>query len=184
MFFFEPFTSGMKIYEEMQKFWVDYMQSMFKDPTFLLNLGAGINSSLDGRKELKAFSKQCLESVNMPTRDDTARILQYLQGIESRIIGLEEHMEDMEDALKETQKGLPPVETQKGLPPVEKKMAPPTVEAGIEHATIAPKKEPATIAPKKETAPAVAKKAPAPGGSKKTATKAKKSQPGKSRRGA
>ena len=41
----------------------------------------------------------------MPTRDDIARVLGYLQRIESRLLGLEEKIEDLGDRLRTLEAG-------------------------------------------------------------------------------
>ena len=100
--FMEPMNK--QFYEQMEKTFVEKINEMMLNPSFLSSISKGVESGLDGKKKTDDVMKNYLEKMNMPTRDDTARVLQYLQKIESRIIGLEEKLEDLGDEIENLKK--------------------------------------------------------------------------------
>jgi hypothetical protein len=81
--------------EMMEKMFVEKINDAIRDPAFLNQFGKVVGAGLDGKKKMDDASRAYLERMNMPTRDDIARILQYLQQIENRLIAVEEKVEDL-----------------------------------------------------------------------------------------
>jgi hypothetical protein len=110
--FFDPTGLGKQYSEEMEKIFIKQFEDMIRNPSFLSQVGKVMGSGMEGKKIQDEALKSWMEKMNIPTRNDTAKILQYLQTIESRIIGLEEKLEDLEDKLMEkAEKESKPVES-------------------------------------------------------------------------
>jgi len=98
--FGDPFTMSSKMIEQMEALFIERMKEMLGSPSFLSSLSKGVESGLEGKKEFDSALKKHMESLNIPTRDDFAKILIYLQRIESKVADLEESVEDLSDELK------------------------------------------------------------------------------------
>ncbi len=101
----DPTKFSKEYLEEMEKLFVGQVGNMLRNPQFLKEAGKGMEAGLESRKAFNGSMKAYLEASNMPTRDDIARVLQYLQTIESRLLGLEEMMEDLSDRLPRKRRG-------------------------------------------------------------------------------
>jgi len=114
--FGDPFTMSSKMIEQMEALFIERMKEMLGSPSFLSSLSKGVESGLEGKKEFDSALKKHMESLNIPTRDDIAKILIYLQRIESKVADLEESVEDLSDELKAIKNAspvkAPPVRTQ------------------------------------------------------------------------
>ena len=97
--FFDPTSFGKEYYEEMNKKFIEQFNQVLRNPAFLSEMTKNMASGLENKKVFDDAMKKYLESANLPTRDDFAKVMQYLQAIESRIITLEEKLEDMEDKI-------------------------------------------------------------------------------------
>jgi polyhydroxyalkanoic acid synthase PhaR subunit len=98
--FMDPTLMGKEYFEQVEKLFVNKLKETLKDPEFLSVVNQGIDMNLENKKNVNDSVKNYLKSLNMPTREDIARVLQYMQAIESRIISMEEKLEDLEDHLK------------------------------------------------------------------------------------
>ena len=102
--FMDPSLFGKQFYEQMEKMFIDKMNEMIHNPKFLSNISKGVEAGLDSKKKSDEAMSSYLKKMNMPTREDTAKILQYLQKIESKILDLEEKLEDLEDDINTLKK--------------------------------------------------------------------------------
>jgi polyhydroxyalkanoic acid synthase PhaR subunit len=102
--FMDPTQFTKQFYEQMEKNFIDKINEMIHNPSFPSSISKSVESGLDGKKKTDDLMKTYLEKMNMPTREDTAKILQYLQKMESRIIELEEKIEDLQDEIKKQNK--------------------------------------------------------------------------------
>lgn len=99
--FVDPTGFGKEYFEQLEKVFIGKFSQMLQDPSVLAQVGKGMDAGLEGKKATDTAMKKYLEQAQIPTRDDVARILQYLQAIESRIISLEEKIEDLADRIPE-----------------------------------------------------------------------------------
>lgn len=99
--FMDPTQFGKQFYEQMEKTFIEKMNELIHNPSFLANISKGVEAGLDSKKKNDDLMKNYLEKMNMPTREDTAKILQYLQKIEAKLLDLEEKIEDLSDGISE-----------------------------------------------------------------------------------
>ncbi len=92
--------------EMMEKVFVEKMNEMIRNPDFLSGFSKVVGSGLEGKKQTDDLNREYLQKMNLPSREDISRLLQYLQQLESRIIGLEEKLDELGDLLH-GQKGSP-----------------------------------------------------------------------------
>ncbi len=93
--FFGSTPFPREFYEAMEKMFVEKMNETIRNPEFLSKFSQVVGSGLEGKKKMDDMSREYLEKMHLPTRQDVAHILQYLQQIESRIIQVEEKMEEL-----------------------------------------------------------------------------------------
>ncbi|MGV8118625.1 MAG: hypothetical protein AB2L14_02565 [Candidatus Xenobiia bacterium LiM19] len=98
--FGDPFAMSSKMVEQMEALFIERMKEMLGSPSFLSSISRNVESGLEGKKEFDSALKKHMESLNIPTRDDIAKILIYLQRIESKVADMEESVEDLSDELK------------------------------------------------------------------------------------
>jgi len=102
--FMDPTEFNKQFYGQMEQVFIEKMNEMIKNPAFLSSISKGVETGLDGKKKSDDLIKKYLEKMNMPTREDTSKILQYLQKIETKILDLEDKIEDLSDDLKNLKK--------------------------------------------------------------------------------
>jgi len=102
--FMEPGAIQKQFVEQMETMFVEKMGEMLRDPEFLEKISSSMGAGLDSKKKTDAMAKAYLEKMNMPTRDDMSKVLQYLQQIEAKILDLEEKIEDLQDEVAELKK--------------------------------------------------------------------------------
>jgi hypothetical protein len=119
--FMDPTKMGTQFFEQMEAMFVERFKEMLQSPAILSQVSKGVEAGLEGKKQFDGAIKGYLEKMNMPTREDVAKILQYLHRIESRIADLEEKVEDLGDGLQSgravTKPGKEPVEKAAKKPP-------------------------------------------------------------------
>jgi len=81
----------------MEKLFIDSMTSMMTDSSFLSSVGKGIEKGLEVKMKTDDILKTYLEKANIPTRDDVARLLQYMVRLESKLLAIEEKLDEMTD---------------------------------------------------------------------------------------
>lgn len=96
----DPFGFGSQVREQMEGLFVRGMEEMLRNQKVLQDVGRTVELGLEGKKAADTQIRQYLELMNIPTRDDVARILQYLQKIESRIADVEEKIDTVGDHVR------------------------------------------------------------------------------------
>lgn len=93
----EPNDLGRQIREQMEKMFIDGVNQMVRSTDALRQVGTSLETSLDAKQRFEAQARQGLEMMNLPTRDDMARVLTYLQRLESRLLDLDEKIDAIVD---------------------------------------------------------------------------------------
>lgn len=85
--------------EMMEKVFVEKMNEMIRNPEFLSGFSKVVGTGLEGKKKADELSREYLQKMHLPSREDIAHVLQYLQQIESRLVSMEEKIEEMSERL-------------------------------------------------------------------------------------
>ena len=102
--FFDPTSFGKEYFDEMNKKFIEQFNQALRNPSFLSEMSKQMASGIQSKKVMDDSMKKYLEAMNLPTREDIDKIMQYLQSVESRIVGLEEKLEDIEDKIDKLSK--------------------------------------------------------------------------------
>ena len=135
----DPQALSNQIREQMESFFVKGMEEMVRNAQTLQSVGKGMEVGLQGKQMADAAMRKYLELLNLPTREDIAAVLQYLQKIESRVIGLEEKIEDVSTSLAKTEKAVKKcIEDSLAAKPADPVPATPPPAAPVQAAPAAP----------------------------------------------
>lgn len=97
----DPMQASRQFYEQMESFFIKGMEEMVRNPASVSNMSRAVEGGLEAKARADAAMKKYLETMQLPTREDIAKILQYQQTLESRVIGLEEKLEDLADLIRD-----------------------------------------------------------------------------------
>ena len=74
-----------------------YLESVLRSPLVLEPAGAALTATMKAKAAREKAIAQLWAALGLPTRRDQERILHALNQIQSRLIDLEERLEDLED---------------------------------------------------------------------------------------
>lgn len=86
-----------RVEDIIEKTFLEKSRELVINPNFLSQVSNGIQSSLKEKKEIDDAIREYLEKNHLPSKHDVAKILQYQQRLESRILDLEEALEDLRE---------------------------------------------------------------------------------------
>jgi hypothetical protein len=79
--------------EQMEKVFVEKINEMIRNPALLTAVSKSIETSFDTKSKANETIAEFMKKMNIPTKHDTGRILQYLQQVEARILDLDEKID-------------------------------------------------------------------------------------------
>ncbi|MEO8228670.1 MAG: hypothetical protein ABI628_02790 [Chloroflexota bacterium] len=164
----DPFETWRQLYEANERAWNASLEEAMNRPEFSVSSGKMLETMLAGQKAVRDNMRSFLESMNVPTREDIARLGELVVGLEEKIDQVADRMDSMEDAIVGLKPGSAAVEAKIGkvvdrlaaLEGAIRAMKPGSaaVEAKIER--VAPKSRPAPGKPPsaaRKSRPAAAK---------------------------
>lgn len=98
--FFGPGQFPKEFFDMMEKLFVEKVNEAIRNPSFLAQFSKAVGTGLEGKKKADEVTLEYLEKLHLPSKEDFARQMQYLQQIESRIIAVEEKVDDLLDVVK------------------------------------------------------------------------------------
>lgn len=94
-----PFDLWQKIYEANEKAWSATLDKLTGTPAFAEASGKFLETMLAAQKQVREGMRSYLETINVPTREDIARLGEL-------VIGLEEKIDQLDDRLGRIEAGL------------------------------------------------------------------------------
>ena len=79
--------------EQMEKVFVEKINEMIRNPALLTAVAKSLETSFDAKSKANETIAEFMKKMNIPTKHDTGRILQYLQQVEARILDLDEKID-------------------------------------------------------------------------------------------
>ena len=89
-----------EFWEMMEKMFLEKVNEAIRNPEFLSSASKVVGTGLESKKKMDEAAREYLERMHLPTREDFAHGMQYLQQVEARLIALEEKIDDYFDELK------------------------------------------------------------------------------------
>src|SRR6266851_8310807 len=125
----DPFELWRQIYETNERAWNAILERTVNNPSFAESTGKVLETFLSAQKTVRENMRSYLEQINLPTREDIARLGEL-------IVSLEEKIDQLDDRLGQVERAV----TQKvpDSAPSAPAAAPPATTAAAAPATAAP----------------------------------------------
>lgn len=93
---FNPFEMPKAMFAEFEKGLGAYLEKTMRDPAFMKLVSKNMVASLDVQALVKKNMAQVLETMDVPTNATLAGLYQTVHNLETRLLDLEEKVEDLE----------------------------------------------------------------------------------------
>lgn len=96
----DPFEVWRQVYEANERAWNAALEKAMATPAFAETQGKMLEAMLAAQKTVRDNMRTYLETINVPTREDIARLGELIVGLEEKIDQLDERLEGIEAAVK------------------------------------------------------------------------------------
>lgn len=103
---FDPFELWRQFYEANEEAWTKAIKEMTTTKDYAEAQGKMLESTLAFQKIMRDSMSAQLSNLNLPTRDDVARLGELVIGLEEKIDRLDDHMPSMDKRLAAMEKRL------------------------------------------------------------------------------
>ncbi len=94
----DPFELWRQIYDANERAWSTALEKAMATPAFAQTQGKVLETFLQAQKAVRDTMRSYLESVNLPTREDIARLGELIVGLEEKIDQLSDRFDQVESA--------------------------------------------------------------------------------------
>ncbi len=95
----DPFETWRQLYEANERTWNASLEEAMNRPEFSTSSGKMLETMLAGQKAVRDNMRSFLESMNVPTREDIARLGELVVGLEEKIDQITDRMDPLEAAI-------------------------------------------------------------------------------------
>jgi polyhydroxyalkanoic acid synthase PhaR subunit len=103
----DPFELWRQIYETNEKAWNAVLERTVNNPAFAESSGKIMETFLAAQKTVRDNMKSYLEGINLPTREDIARLGELIVALEEKVDQLDDRLARIEHAVTEASKSAP-----------------------------------------------------------------------------
>ena len=103
-----PFELWRQIYETNERAWSAVLERTVNNPAFAESSGKILETFLSAQKTVRDNMRQYLEQVNLPTREDIARLGELIVSLEEKVDQLDDRLARIESSLAERPTSAPP----------------------------------------------------------------------------
>jgi polyhydroxyalkanoic acid synthase PhaR subunit len=89
-----------QLYETNERAWTQALEGAMGRPEFGESSGKMLETMLAAQKAVRDNMRTYLETINVPTREDIARVGELVVGIEEKIDQLADRLDDIEEAVR------------------------------------------------------------------------------------
>jgi len=90
----DPFEIWKKVYEQTESYWSKVLDENLATEEFSRGLGKVLDMNLQYRKLVNDSTKAYLEQMNMPSKDDLAKLASLIINVETKVDQIEDAVED------------------------------------------------------------------------------------------
>ncbi|WP_010287504.1 PhaR [Kurthia massiliensis] len=108
---FDAFSIWKDLYDRTESAFRDSIQSTLEQPAFAEGLGQIQKQYLQYQGLVNGMTESYLKQVNVPTRDEIASIASLVINVESKIIDLEDQLDDIDTAHETNSKEIKQLKT-------------------------------------------------------------------------
>ena len=95
----DPFELWRQIYETNEKAWNTVLERTVNNPAFAESSGKILETFLSAQKTVRDNMRQYLEQINLPTREDVARLGELIIALEEKVDQLDDRLASIERTL-------------------------------------------------------------------------------------
>jgi polyhydroxyalkanoic acid synthase PhaR subunit len=96
----DPFELWRQIYETNERAWNAILERTVHNPAFAESTGKALETFLSAQKTVRDNMRSYLEQVNLPTREDIARLGELIVALEEKVDQLHDRLSKIEEALR------------------------------------------------------------------------------------
>lgn len=96
----DPFELWRQVYEANERAWNSALERAMSTPAFAESQGKLLETMLQAQKAVRDNMRTYLETINVPTREDIARLGELVVGLEEKVDQVLDRLEEVEDALR------------------------------------------------------------------------------------
>jgi len=97
----DPFALWRQIYEANERAWSTALERAMNSPAFAETQGKVLETFLQAQRAVRDQMRSYLEAVNVPTREDIARLGELIVGLEEKVDRLEDRLGSLEQSLRD-----------------------------------------------------------------------------------
>src|SRR5438552_9983010 len=113
----DPFELWRQIYETNEKAWNAVLERTVNNPAFAESSGKILETFLAAQKTVRDNMKSYLEGINLPTREDIARLGELIVALKEKVDQLDDRLARIEQSIvKATEGSVGPAKPSSGLP--------------------------------------------------------------------
>lgn len=103
-----PFELWRQIYETNERAWNAVLERTVNNPSFAESSGKILETFLSAQKTVRDNMRQYLEQINLPTREDIARLGELIVSLEEKVDQLDDRLARIEGSLASRPAPPPP----------------------------------------------------------------------------
>jgi len=96
----DPFEMWRQLYETNERAWTQALDQAMNRPEFGASSGKMLETILAAQKAVRDNMRTFLETINVPTREDIARLGELVVGLEEKIDQVADRLDTIEDAVR------------------------------------------------------------------------------------
>ncbi len=96
----DPFETWRQLYDANERAWTEALEQTMSSPEFEESSGKMLETMLAAQKSVRDNMRTYLETMNVPTREDIARLGELVVGLEEKIDQVADRLDTIEDAIR------------------------------------------------------------------------------------
>src|SRR5918911_2323117 len=97
----DPFELWRQIYETNERAWNTVLERTVSNPAFAESSGKILETFLSAQKTVRDNMRSYLEQINLPTREDIARLGELIVALEEKVDQLDDRLSRIETSLRD-----------------------------------------------------------------------------------
>jgi polyhydroxyalkanoic acid synthase PhaR subunit len=96
----DPFELWRQIYDTNERAWSAILERTVNNPSFAESTGKVLETFLSAQKTVRENMRSYLEQINLPTREDIARLGELIVALEEKVDQLDDRLAGIEATLR------------------------------------------------------------------------------------
>src|SRR4026207_2358206 len=96
----DPYETWRQLYEANERAWTSALEQAMSSPEFNESSGKMLATMLAAQKSVRESMRTYLETMNVPTREDIARLGELVVGIEEKVDQIADRLDTIDGMLR------------------------------------------------------------------------------------